>query len=419
MKIIPSLRLYFVMMMIITGITTISIMSIVSFNYFVTGLDFSMNRTMHNQAFKVDVSDGNPTFINDFVIASRWSDLPEQIQNNFNPAQLIDGEILKKIDGNPLFSKPKSGSFVLKSSINGETRYISAMFINNDEINDRPPDDELPPFIYLFMIALAAMGLFALVPYIILRKVAHPIEKLMAWTKNLNKKQLTQTPPDFHYSELNSLAKIVQSSLQSVQESLDREQQFLGYASHELRTPIAVSRTNAELLRKMIAKGVSVEKQLQVIDRIERAAFNMTDLTETLLWLNRNTDKSIPIKSVSVGALTQQLYEELTYLLNGKNVEVTIEIDQTTHQLPEALCRIIINNLIRNAFQHTIEGQISITQKDNSLIIENQKLQEGQGLNELGFGLGLELTERIVQQYQWQYKNVPSDNGHFVEIIFK
>ena len=419
MKIIPSLRLYFVMMMIITGITTISIMSIVSFNYFVTGLDFSMNRTMHNQAFKVDVSDGNPTFINDFVIASRWSDLPEQIQNNFNPAQLIDGEILKKIDGNPLFSKPKSGSFVLKSSINGETRYISAMFINNDEINDRPPDDELPPFIYLFMIALAAMGLFALVPYIILRKVAHPIEKLMAWTKNLNKKQLTQTPPDFHYSELNSLAKIVQSSLQSVQESLDREQQFLGYASHELRTPIAVSRTNAELLRKMIAKGVSVEKQLQVIDRIERAAFNMTDLTETLLWLNRNTDKSIPIKSVSIGALTQQLYEELTYLLNGKNVEVTIEIDQTTHQLPEALCRIIINNLIRNAFQHTIEGQISITQKDNSLIIENQKLQEGQGLNELGFGLGLELTERIVQQYQWQYKNVPSDNGHFVEIIFK
>ena len=418
MKIIPSLKLYFVMMMIITGITTISIMSVVSFNYFVTGLDFSMSRTMRNQAFKVNVSDGNPAFINDFVIATRWIDLPQKIQTHFNPAQLIEGEILKKIDGNPLFSKPKSGSFVLKSIVNGETRYISAMFINNDEINDRPSDDELPPFFYLFMIALAAMGLFALVPYIILRKVARPIEALMVWTKKLDKKQLTQTIPDFHYSELNSLAKIVQSSLQSVQESLDREQQFLGYASHELRTPIAVSRTNTELLRKMIAKGVSVEKQLQVIDRIERAAFNMTDLTETLLWLNRNTDKAIPIQNVSIGGLTQQLFEELTYLLNGKDVEVIIETDQTTYQLPESLCRIIINNLIRNAFQHTVEGQISITQKENSLIIENQKLQEGQGLNELGFGLGLELTERIVKQYQWQYKNVPSENGHFVEIIF-
>jgi signal transduction histidine kinase len=331
MKIIPSLKLYFVMMMIITGITTISIMSAVSFNYFVTGLDFSMNRTMRNQALKVDVSDGNPAFINDFVIASRWSDLPEQIQNNFNPAKIVDDELLKSIDGNPLFSRPKAGYFVLKLNVNGDVRYISAMFTSNDEMSDSPPQGELPPFVYLLIIALAAMGLFALAPYIILRKVARPIEKLMAWTKKLDKKQLTQAPPDFHYSELNSLAKIVQSSLQSVQESLDREQQFLGYASHELRTPIAVSRTNTELLRKMIAKGISVEKQLQVIDRIERAAFNMTDLTETLLWLNRNTDKAIPIQNVSIGGLTQQLFEELTYLLNGKDVEVIIETDQTTY----------------------------------------------------------------------------------------
>jgi signal transduction histidine kinase len=418
MKIIPSLKLYFVMMMIITGITTISIMSAVSFNYFVTGLDFSMNKTMRNQALKVDVSDGNPAFINDFVIASRWSDLPEQIQNNFNPAKIVDDELLKSIDGNPLFSRPKAGYFVLKLNINGEVRYISAMFIHTNHL-DGEPSGELPPFIYLFMIALAAMGLFSLVPYIILRKVAHPIEKLMEWTKNLNKKQLTQTPPDFHYSELNSLAKIVQSSLQSVQESLDREQQFLAYASHELRTPIAVSRTNTELLRKMIVKEISVEKQLQVIDRIERAALNMTDLTETLLWLNRNTDKAIPTQNVSIGGLTQQLFEELTYLLNGKDVQVTIKTDQTTQPLPEALCRIIINNLIRNAFQHTAEGQINITQKDNTLVIENQNLQESQGLNELGFGLGLELTERIVRQYQWQYKNIPSDDGHYVEIMFK
>ena len=406
-------------MMIITGITTVSIMSVVSFNYFVTGLDFSMSRTMRNQAFKVNISDGNPAFINDFVIATRWIDLPQKIQKNFNPAQLVDGEILKIIDGNPLFSKPKSGSFVLKSSVNGETRYISAMFIHNDEMNDQPLDNELPPFVYLFMIGFIAMCLFALVPYIILRKVARPIEALMVWTKKLDKKQLTQSIPDFHYSELNSLANIVQSSLLSVQESLDREQQFLGYASHELRTPIAVSRTNAELLRKMVEKGISVEKQLQVIDRIERAAFNMTDLTETLLWLNRNIDKTIPLKTVSIGALTQQLFEELTYLLTGKLVEVKIETDSTTLQLPEALCRIIINNLIRNAFQHTTEGIINIKQIGNQLTITNQESIGTEGTNELGFGLGLELTERLVKQYQWQYKNVPLELGHFVEIVFK
>ncbi|WP_244225164.1 histidine kinase dimerization/phospho-acceptor domain-containing protein [Vibrio aquaticus] len=62
---------------------------------------------------------------------------------------------------------------------------------------------------------------------------------------------------------------------------------FLGYASHELRTPIAVTRNNSELLCKMISKGIPSEKQLVVLDRIERAGFTMTDLTETLLWLNQ------------------------------------------------------------------------------------------------------------------------------------
>ncbi|WP_435806497.1 histidine kinase dimerization/phospho-acceptor domain-containing protein [Shewanella psychromarinicola] len=35
---------------------------------------------------------------------------------------------------------------------------------------------------------------------------------------------------------------------------------MLGYASHELRTPIAVIRTNSELLQKLIHKGASPEK---------------------------------------------------------------------------------------------------------------------------------------------------------------
>ncbi|WP_413694156.1 sensor histidine kinase [Psychromonas sp. KJ10-2] len=262
------------------------------------------------------------------------------------------------------------------------------------------------------------MALFALVPYFILRKVTNPIENLMTWAKKLNKQQLTQPAPDFHYSELNSLAEIVKSSLKSVQESLEREQQFLGYASHELRTPIAITRTNTELLRKMIEKNISTEKQLQVLDRIERASLNMTNLTETLLWLNRQTDKTVPLSTISLGQLTQQLLNDLHYLLNGKKVQIQIQTDQTEQQLPAVLCRIIINNLLRNALQHTNEGKIIITQSAHQLIIHNQDLSENMLENDLGFGLGLELIERLVKHYEWQYKNVAKDNGHYVEINF-
>jgi len=416
MKIKPSLRLYFLIVMIITGITTISIMSVVSFNYFINGLDFSIRKEMHTQAYQLPVSEGKPVKLNNFVITSTFDDLPESIKNNIDEKEMQVGELVKNVDGNLLFARPKAGYFAMKLDRNDEVRFVATSFFSGQE---RPHKDKLfPPFKYLVMIAFTAMVLFALVPYFILRKVTNPIESLMAWAKKLNKQQLTKPAPDFHYSELNSLAEIVKSSLQSVQASLEREQQFLGYASHELRTPIAITRTNTELLRKMIERGISTEKQLQVLDRIERASLNMTNLTETLLWLNRQTDKSIPLSAVSIGQLTQQLLGELHYLLNDKQVEIQVQTDDSELQLPAVLCRIIINNLIRNALQHTNEGKIVITQSGHQLIIHNQDLSENMVDNDLGFGLGLELTNRLVKHYEWQYKNEATDNGHYVEINF-
>jgi len=394
-------------------------MSYVSYHYFLTGLDFSMRKDMENNAFQINLSPNNPAVIGNYHIASQWQDLPSEIQNNLNPQNLVEGVLIKKVVGNPLFSKPEKGYFAMKVIQNGEIRFISNMFFAaDDDGNNNSADNELSPFLSLAIIALLAMILFAVTPYLILRKVAIPIEKLMSWAKKLNKQQLKQAPPEFHYSELNSLAGILQSSLLSVQESLDREQQFLGYASHELRTPIAVTRTNTELLRKMIEKEVSTEKQLQVLDRIDRAGLNMTDLTETLLWLNRKADKSIPVKSISIGQVTEQLTKELSYLLTSKNIELIIKTDIHEQLLPEVLCRIIINNLIRNAFQHTQEGKIIITQSKNKLVIHNQHLSQSQQDNELGFGLGLELTQRLVKHYDWQYHTIAKADSHYVEVIF-
>ncbi|MEG3755923.1 HAMP domain-containing sensor histidine kinase [Psychromonas arctica] len=416
MKITPSLRVYFIIVMIITGITTISIMSVVSFNYFINGLDFSIRKEMRTQAFQQPVSEGKPIKLNNFVIASTFDDLPESIKNNIDESEMQSRELVKNVDGHPLFAPPKAGYFAMKLERNGEVRFVATSFFSDLDLPQK--DKFFPPFKYLVMIAFTAMVLFALVPYFILRKITNPIESLMAWAKQLNKQQLTKPAPDFHYSELNSLAEIVKSSLQSVQASLEREQQFLGYASHELRTPIAITRTNTELLRKMIERDISTEKQLQVLDRIERASLNMTNLTETLLWLNRQADKSIPLSTVSLGQLTEQLLNELQYLLNDKKVDIQVQTDQTEYQLPAVLCRIVINNLIRNALQHTNEGKIVITQSSRQLIIHNQDLSESMTENDLGFGLGLELIERLVKHYEWQYKNTATENGHYVEINF-
>ncbi len=260
--------------------------------------------------------------------------------------------------------------------------------------------------------------LFFVILILILRKVASPVEQLKNWAKSLDKDNLSEPTPDFHFSELNTLANIIRDSLSSVQSSLEREQKFLGYASHELRTPIAVTRTNSELLEKLIQKGKSPEKQLEVIDRIKRAGFTMTDLTETLLWLTRQQDKDLPLENIHLGDMLQQINYDLTYLLNGKAVVVNFESDDTQCQLPVGLTRIVLTNLIRNAFQHTGSGTVDMVQVGSKVTIVNHNTDGTVEDNNLGFGLGLELTEKLLAQYQWQYHNQELAGGREVWVDF-
>ncbi|WFB46372.1 sensor histidine kinase [Vibrio coralliilyticus] len=413
MKIRRSLRLYFLFAMLLTGSLTIIAMSGVAVSYFFSGLDMAMTGFMRTQAYQVELTDNTPVKINDLTVARRWQDLPQPIQDNLNPNELVLNEVLKKVVGVPLIESPKAGYFAMKMEHKGDVRYASVLFLDNEF-----SPGEMPQFIYIVFVAIAAILAFSLILIAFIRSVSTPVEELKDWAKSLDKEKLSQPIPGFDYSELNTLAEIIRYSLSCVQEGLEREQRFLGYASHELRTPIAVTRTNSELLKKMILKKLDEDKQLEVLERIERAGYTMTDLTETLLWLNRQENKTLPFSDLVIGDLITQIDHELEYLLQGKAVKVSIKVDATQHSLPHGLCRIIITNLVRNAFQHTYQGEVIIEQSGNRLVITNHNVSQGDGEEELGFGLGLELTERLINQYGWYYDNSATDSGRRVELHF-
>jgi len=413
MKIRRSLRLYFLFAMLLTGTMTILAMSGVAVSYFFSGLDLAMNGFMRTQAYQVQLVDDTPVKLNDLTVARRWQDLPQPIQDNLDPDELVINEVLKKVVGIPLIEPPEAGYFAMKMEFNGDVRYASIFMVKNELT-----PGEMPQFVYIVFTALAAIAVFSLILIAFIRSVSTPVEELKDWAKSLDKEKLSQPIPGFDYSELNTLAEIIKSSLSSVQESLAREQRFLGYASHELRTPIAVTRTNAELLRKMIVKQLEQNKQLEVLERIERAGYTMTDLTETLLWLNRQEDKTLPVSKLVIGELITQIGRELDYLLQGKDVSVSINVDETQCLLPQGPCRIIITNLIRNAFQYTHQGTVVIEQSGTGVIITNHNVSQGDNEEELGFGLGLELTERMINQYGWSYETLAIESGRRVELQF-
>lgn len=76
----------------------------------------------------------------------------------------------------------------------------------------------------------------------------------------------------------------------------------------------------------------------------------------------------------------------MSYLLEKKIIEVQIETDIAQILLPTNPVRVVLSNLIRNAFQHTWEGIISITQRQDSIDIVNRSIEGVMDINDLGFG---------------------------------
>ena len=251
MKIRPSLRLYFFISVVLLGSAMAIGFSLLSVNYFINGLDKGLNGVMIDIAKTTEVEDGHPVNVIGFNVAKRWQDTPDVIQQRFLTPPQEANQLQKLKDQSSIFSIPENLYFVvLVYTDEGEKRFVSKNILEKNRIEH--PDAKAPKnrLYWALFTALAAIIIFSFALVMIMQKIAKPIESLKNWAKSLNQDSVQHSPPDFSYNELNVLASLVQSSLISAHQSLEREQSFLSYASHELRTPISVIRLNVDLLQR-------------------------------------------------------------------------------------------------------------------------------------------------------------------------
>lgn len=435
MNIRPSLRLYFFASVVLLSALMAIGFSVLSVNYFIDGLDRGINGTMLQISQSTNVKAGQSKNVLGFNVASRWQDTPSIIQEQFALPPTEEGELYKSKIQESMFSMPKNLYFVvLYKTLDGENRYVSIVMSEKDRPTKMDKGNPKQRIFWISVIALGAIALFAFVLIMIMQKIAKPIESLRSWARQLDSSNIDQNPPDFSYAELNALAEIVRSSLVSAHDSLAREQQFLSYASHELRTPISVIRSNVDLLKRLHEKSPLTDKQQNTLARIERAGLTMSDLTETLLWLSRNDEQQTQAEETTTVNLhneVDQLSTELNYLLNGKDVKVNITDD---NQTPSAsvintngvACHIVLSNLIRNAYQHTQQGEVTITLTASRVCIVNTSMRSNDAnqmpktkqTKAMGYGLGLELSEKIVRRYGWDYTINETPGSYEVVIDF-
>ncbi len=405
MKIDISLRLYlFTTVAVLASGLGIMFFSLTG-NYYIEGLDTIMRASMLEFADEHDTSPKQKYQEMGFILSNNWQDMPVEIKQSFSKPPDTANKFKKYVLKDNPISRPKKVLFaMLVKDKQGKPEYVVKML--NPDLPHRLEQNHGSRMLTIMGLGFSVSLLFIAIMLLMIRSVTLPVKKLSRWIKQITPENIKQNTPDFRYSELQHFAQIIQSSLQSSQDSIEREQRFLSHASHELRTPITIIGNSTELLKRLLKD--SSTKEQQVLSRIERAALTMKNLTQTLLWLSREQQTELPLTQIQLDQLICQSVQDHQYLLALKtDVKLSLKTQEYTVKLSSDAAAILIANLIRNAFQHTSNGKICITQNKNHLEITNPIAHTDS--SDLGYGMGIYLCEKLAQHCGWQLEISNSD----------
>jgi signal transduction histidine kinase len=382
--------------------------SLLAGTYFIAGMDnivvFNIIQAARNQIDPDNTVDPLKTL----NVTKTWEEQPQAIKKAF---PIVPNQVDKLYKYRS--KADQSIFFVLKQEIASEMWFVSFRLTNKNMV--RLVRSNARQSLYtLRYIALVTILLVGLIVWWAFRRISRPITAINQWAKHLNEHNLDKPIPDFVYPELNDFAKLVHQSLFTAKAGIEREEQLLRQTSHELRTPISVIRNNVELARKIQLKSHSQEVDECILDRIDRASLTMKQMTETLLWLNKEELSELSKQPVKLDVVVKDVVEQLAYLLQGKKVTLKVSLEPVTLALPQAATCIVIGNLIRNAFQHTQEGDVEILLTGSTLTIMNREATSRKIQTDLGFGLGLKLTEQLTQKLNWPCVSEVTDSSYRV-----
>ena len=212
----------------------------------------------------------------------------------------------------------------------------------------------------------------------------------------------------FGNDEVGVLAGAIEKTLARISAFVTRERDFTSSASHELRTPITVITGAIELLEQ--SELSTADKK--VLARMKRATLEMKNMIEMFLCLARETADGCYDEQFLVMPLVNQAIALQHHLLGQKLID--IDIEQLANPVifgHSQAFSIAVNNLVRNAFEHTLTGQrpITIVLKEHELLITNQLGGKSRGLrtpfaaSRQGYGLGLGIVQRLCERNAWSF----------------
>lgn len=206
----------------------------------------------------------------------------------------------------------------------------------------------------------------------IFRRNMKPLYVLLSWFNNYkigsgykplsNKTKIT---------EFKELYHAVTMSAQRNEKLYEQQKMFIGNASHEMQTPLAICLNRLEML--MEDENLT-EKQMEEIAKTHQTLENITRMNKSLLLLCKiENGQYADVKEVSVNSLVSQYVDTFNDVYSYKNITVKVtEMSSLCMQINESLAIILVSNLLKNAYLHNCEnGKIDVVISEKDFTVSN------------------------------------------------
>jgi len=277
------------------------------------------------------------------------------------------------------------------------------------EVRDKLAREVAKNLLYPLLIALP---LFAILLWLAVSRGLRPLASLTREVALREPDNLAPLPIGAAPAEVLPLIDRLNHLFERIATSMQNERRFTADAAHELRTPVAAIKAQAQVARGAQDSAERIHALDSVILGCDRAAH----LIEQLLTMARlDSLQKSALESCDLQTLAVEVIAEMTPFARQKGVQLELaEGEAASVQALPGLLRILLRNLIDNAVRYTPagalvqvrvdreDGRSRITVSDNGPGIpeeEREKVLERfyrpLGSGEQGSGLGLSIVQRI------------------------
>lgn len=270
-----------------------------------------------------------------------------------------------------------------------------------------------------FVVPVSAGG------YFIVKRGLRPVSQMAAKISNIGPEDLSLRidQPDTG-DELENLAVAFNGLLDRLNAAFGRERNFIGDVAHEVKTPLSIIRSNAEVA---LNRGRKPEEYRRVLSEVVSESNRLSSTLKNVLdlaWSQSDTTGSSQDR-VSLSQIMNDLVEVADKMAYPKHIklESNIEDDVFIHGKADKISRAVLN-LIDNAVKFTqVRGKVVleltkdneraiIKIKDTGLGIAKEDLSHvferfyrgGKIDKALGSGLGLAIAKSVVAAHGGEIK---------------